>query len=398
MKLLYISTFLFLKSEDVTYALPSCADSFFQKYLDIFESVTVLGEPIKSYLDKNSLVPIQDERIDVQIIPPNTSPKDFKNDGKVLYELERWIKSSEAILIKPASRRGMMAIKLAKKYNKPYMIEMTGDIHNALRQHPNIIKRLYAPILYRNICHAISDCEFGLYVSQEYLQKEFPIKGEMCGCSDVVLEKADDKILKHRIEKIENRKESDLINLALIGFYQGKMKGIDTAIRALSNLDKRYHLHVLGNGTEKNRDKWYEYGQTLGVEKERIHFPKPLPSSNDVLHWLDEMDAFVLPTRSEGFGRCVAEAMSRGCPCFATNICTLPELLPDECLFPLDNSDEMVRMIEHCFSNIEEEKKLAIQNFEHAKDYDFELLRQRRNAFLGKFRQYCIDTTVSTKH
>lgn len=389
MKLLYISTFLFLKDDEKTYALPSCADMFFQKYLDVFDGVTVLGEPVKSYLDKTALIPIQDNRIDVHILKPNTSPKDFINDREVRIGLDRWIKKSDAILIKPASRRGLMAIKLAKKYNKPYMIEMTGDIHNALRQHPNVLKRCYSPLLYRKICNAIYDCKFGLYVSKEYLQHEFPINGLMCGCSDVVLEQSDESILNARYDRIEKRNSTDLIKLALIGFYQGKMKGVDTAIRALGFLDSRYHLYILGNGTEDSRNKWYQYGKEKSVEKERIHFPKPLSSSKEVLHWLDGMDAFVFPTRSEGFGRCVAEAMSRGCPCFATNICTMPELLPEECLFPLDDSQRLAEMLKSCFANKNEEKQLAKKNFYHSMDYDYDVLRQRRNEFLTQFKQYC---------
>lgn len=388
MKLLYISTFLFLQDNNKTYALPSCSDSFFQKYLDVFEEVQVLGEPMKAYLDSNSLVQMSDHRISVEIIKPNTSPKDFKNDKEVKKLLESYIKNAEAILIKPASRRGIMAIKIAKKYNKPYMIEMTGDIHNALRQHPNLLKRLYAPILYNNIKRAISDCKFGLYVSKDYLQKEFPIEGMMCGCSDVILNQFDDSILNNRLMKIDRRNDNDRIDLALVGFYQGKMKGVDTAIRALSHLDNRYHLSILGNGTEENRQKWYCYGEKFGISRERIHFPKPLPSSDAVLEWFDSIDAFVFPTRSEGFGRCVAEAMSRGCPCFATNICTMPELLPSECLHKLDDDLELSEMIKNCFSNNEIQKKLAIKNFNHAKEYEFSILKNRRNTFLETFKSY----------
>ena len=173
MKLLYISVFLFYKEDDTVYALPSCSDSFFQKYLDVFESVKVLGIPMESYLDKSRLVKMQDPRITVEIILPNTKPKDFFNDQAVKQSLEREIKKAEAILIKPASRRGMLAIKIAEKYNKPYMIEMTGDIHNALRQHPNMLKRFYAPILYRQIKWSIRNCQYGLYVSQKYLQEQY---------------------------------------------------------------------------------------------------------------------------------------------------------------------------------------------------------------------------------
>ncbi len=388
MKLLYIGKFMFTKDNGKTYGLPANADPFFQKYLDVFEEVRVLGEELKSFLDKSALTEMTDKRISVELLPPNTAPQEFINDSKIRKILKREISNADALLIKPASRKGMMAIKIAEKMHKPYMIEMTGDIHNALRQHPSRLKRAYAPILYKQIKNAIKNCKFGLYVSESYLQEQFRINGKMCGCSDVILEKADTEVLTKRLAKIDNMDNTQRIDLCLIGFYQGKMKGVDTAIRALSHLPENYHFTILGNGTEENRNKWIEYGKERGVI-DRIHFDEPLPNSTAVLRWLDGFDIFVFPTRSEGFGRCVAEAMSRGMPCFATDICTMPELLPQECLFPLDDDKKLAELLENCVSNKEYMKKLAEINFENSKKYDFDLLKERRYKFLKEFREYC---------
>ena len=389
MQLLYISTFMFYNESDKVYGLPSCSDKFFEKYLTVFDSVKVLGEKTKKYLNVSDLVEIKNDKISVEILPSNTKPKDFKNDKDLSKFLYSEISKADAILIKPASRRGMMAIRIAKKLNKPYMIEMTGDIHNALLQNPSKLKQMYAPILYRQIKNAIKDCEFGLYVSKDYLQGKYPIKGKMCGCSDVVLDPSSIEILEKRFKRIDDMKDGDTINLALIGFYQGNGKGVDTAIRALSRLPDNFQLSVLGNGTEENREKWYLYAKDFGVSRERLHFPEPLPSVDKVLQWLDGCDAFVFPTRSEGFGRCVAEAMSRGCPCFATNICTMPELLPGECLFELDDDERLSQLLLEYTADKSMMKRLAEINFEHVKDYDVEILKERRKAFLSEFKEYC---------
>ena len=388
MKLLYISTFMFAEKESQSYGLPANADPFFSKYLDVFEEVRVLGDPLKSFLDFSALVPMKDSRISVRILPPNTAIKDFKNDSYIKQILKEEILAAEAILIKPSTRKGMMAEKICEELGKPFMIEMTGDIHNALQQHPDWKRRLYAPIIYRQIKKGIRKCQFALYVSRDYLQSKYPIKGEMCGCADVILESAEPAILEHRYAKIDELQNKERVDMALIGFYQGKMKGVDTAIRALSLLPEKFHLNILGNGTEENRQKWIAYGEERGVHG-RIHFPQPLPSSHDVLTWLDTQDFFVLPTLSEGFGRCVAEAMSRGCVCFCTDICTMPELLPKECLFPKKDDVSLASMIKDAYDNPAKMKELAKINFEHAKDYDFELLRERRNAFLQRFKSYC---------
>jgi len=388
MKLLYVSCFMFRKEDDIIYGLPSCSDSFFSKYLDVFESVRVLGEEVKSFLDTSRLVRLNNKNISVNILPRNTTPKDFINDRKIKKILEFEIKTAEAILIKPASRKGMMAIKIAERLNKPYMIEMTGDIHNALMQNSSKLKRFYAPILYKQIQKSIKKCRYGLYVSKEYLQGKYPISGKMLGCADVVLDNFSREIIEKRLDKIEKIKKDSRFDLGLIGFYQGNGKGVDTAIRALSRLPSNCHLSVLGNGTQNSRDFWFDYAKKFGV-KERLHFCDSLPTVEDVLLWLDNIDVFVLPTRSEGLCRCVVEAMSRGCPCFTTNICTMPELLLNECLHELDDDISLARQINECINDKQLMKKLAVRNFEKAKEYHFDLLRDKRNAFLREFKEYC---------
>lgn len=382
---------MFREEGGQTYALPSCADPFFQKYLDVFDEVRVIGIPAREYLDSNALVKMTDSRISVRISKPNTSPSDFKNDNEVKRVLREEIEKAEAILIKPSSRRGIMAIKIAEKLHKPYMIEMTGDIHNALKQHPSLLKRLYAPVLYRQIKNAIRNCKFGLYVSKDYLQQQYPIEGVMCGCSDVIIEPREENILENRIKLIETMKSRKIINIALIGFYQGKMKGVDTAIRAMAQLPNRFHLNILGNGTEDNRNGWYRYAKSIGMQdyKDRINFPKPIPNSQKVLEWLDTQDFLILPTLSEGLCRCMVEAISRGCVCFATNICSMPELLPLKCLHPIRDDKTLANMLLSASNNLDEMRNMARENFEHAKEYEFDKLRNRRIGFLKSFELYC---------
>lgn len=231
----------------------------------MFDEVRVLGDSIKTYLDESALVPMTDKRISVRVLPPNTSPSQFKNDKEVESALREEIAQADAILIKPSTRKGMMAEEICNKMRKPYMIEMTGDIHNALMQSPSVLKRMYAPYLYWQIKRHMRHYKFGLYVSKEYLQSQYPIDGLMCGCADVILDFKDETVMERRMKRIETLQERDTVEVALIGFYQGTLKGVDTGIRALSHLPEKFHLNILGNGTEENRQKWYDYGKSMGV-------------------------------------------------------------------------------------------------------------------------------------
>lgn len=389
MKLLYISTFMFREENNKFFGLPSCADSFFGKYLDVFDSIRVLGEKTKNYIDNNNLVEIENPLIEISILPRNTKPSEFINDRKLKKILSEEIKKAEAILVKPSTRRGIMAIKIAKKYNKPYMIEMTGDIYTSLKVHPNIVKRLYAPIIYKKVKKVIKATKFGLYVSNHYLQSMYPIDGKMCGCSDVVIEDTNLDLLDKRIAKINHINKNERIEIGLIGFYQGTRKGVDVAIKALSMLPQNFHLNILGNGTEENRNYWRSFAKSNGVSEERLHFPAPLSNATLVLKWIDNIDILILPTRSEGFVRVLVEAMSRGCPCIASNVAAIPELLNNDSMHNVGDFVKLSELINYFTDHKEFLIEKAKENFFKSKEYEFDLLLKKRNDFLKEFKIYC---------
>lgn len=394
MKLLYISKYQFTIRNGKTYALPAYGNSFWQKYLAVFDSVDVLAEEVKGYLNDGTLAQITDERILVEILPGNTAPQDFINDGVIRKKLEEKIKDAEAILIKPSCRKGIMAIQLAKKYKKPYMIEITGDLLRTLRNHPNPLKRLYNPYLHRQILRAIKDCRFGLYVTERHLQEVYPIVGKQCGCTDTVLPYIAEESLKKRIQKIESM-PADEIQIGLVGSYHDTRKGLDTAIKAVSLIkQKKATLHVLGIGTEKDRQKWYDYAARNGVAGKLV-FDSPLAGLEEVLQWNDQMDLCILPSRSEGLPRCIVESLSRGCPNIASNVCGMPELVGDRWVHEPEDYRKLAALIEELVGDKELMKKVATESFNHSKNYEKSVLEEKRNAFLMEFKEYCLEKAKS---
>jgi len=63
--------------------------------------------------------------------------------------------------------------------------------------------------------------------------------------------------------------------------------------------------------------------------------------------------------------------------------------LLNECLHELDDDISLARQINECINDKQLMKKLAVRNFEKAKEYHFDLLRDKRNAFLREFKEYC---------
>jgi glycosyltransferase involved in cell wall biosynthesis len=119
-------------------------------------------------------------------------------------------------------------------------------------------------------------------------------------------------------------------------------KGIDVAIRALPSLPGVV-LVVLGEGPE--RASLEALARELGVES-RVFLPGRVP---DVAAWLSRASAYVQPSRWEGFGLGVLEAMVCGLPVVATNVSSLPELVVDGdtgVLVPPGDSAALARGIE----------------------------------------------------
>jgi glycosyltransferase involved in cell wall biosynthesis len=92
-------------------------------------------------------------------------------------------------------------------------------------------------------------------------------------------------------------------------------KGVDVAVEALSLLPDDVVLVVLGEGPERGR-----------LAGPRVFLPGRVP---DVADWLRRASVYVQPSRWEGFGLGVLEAMVCGLPVVATNVSSLPELVDD---------------------------------------------------------------------
>jgi glycosyltransferase involved in cell wall biosynthesis len=83
---------------------------------------------------------------------------------------------------------------------------------------------------------------------------------------------------------------------------------------------------------------------------------KPLPYLNpaDLAKLYQTADALIFPSRLEGFGLVVAEAMSCGLPVIVSNSSALPELVEDKIsglICPQDDTDSFVKAIYQLFQN-----------------------------------------------
>lgn len=119
-----------------------------------------------------------------------------------------------------------------------------------------------------------------------------------------------------RVDDILRRPKSDRpVNLVCVGRMDVAVKGQDLLIRAMKELPDM-SLTPIGDGADLEAMK--RLAADLGVDS-RVNFLGAL-SRDEIYRRLADFDAFVLPSRQEGFGLVAAEAMAAGLPIVSVNL------------------------------------------------------------------------------
>lgn len=206
---------------------------------------------------------------------------------------------------------------------------------------------LAAPFAQRAFKKSAMESDNVIYCSP-HLENEYPTKGNVFVWTAVNLEKCDDILKEKRINNDLTQK--DEIKIALVGQIYNNVKGVDTAIRAISCMPSKFNLYLLGKG---NEDKWIALAKNFKVA-DRIHFCGCLPGGKDVLNWLDSMDIYIQPSRTEGLPKATLEAMSRGLPVISSGVGGLSSITKKELISSVEN----FRFLAHLIQSVAENKDL----------------------------------------
>lgn len=125
-----------------------------------------------------------------------------------------------------------------------------------------------------------------------------------------------------------------------------RQKGLDIlidAVRILSRDEKELELIVVGDGPE--RQKLEKIKKTHGLDNIRFEgFQENLEP------YFQKADVFILPSRQEGFGLVLLEAMSHGLPVIASGVGGIPEIVENNkngFLFNRDNPEDLAEKIKY---------------------------------------------------
>ncbi len=156
--------------------------------------------------------------------------------------------------------------------------------------------------------------------------------------------------------------------------YVGRLvteKGVDLLLNAVADLHGMWHLHILGDGSEKPALK----AQTrhLGLTTQ-VTFRGWLPSMR-MPAFYRELDALVLPSRSqpnwvEQFGRVLIEAMACEVPVVGSDCGEIPHVIDDAGLvFPEDDAVALRACLARLMHDPETAASLARRGRERVQRY-----------------------------
>lgn len=246
--------------------------------------------------------------------------------------------------------RDWVCVKKAKKARVPYIVHC----------HCNIIDQLGNGILAKKIFKNIIDgAEKVLVLNQKSLEYVSHITAEkVVICPNFV--QTEQIASSHRIR-------DHLERLLYVGDIRFS-KGSDDLYKLAGKCPDKQFILVGSVTDEMKKLKKPENVQLLG----RL-------GAEDVSKCLDEADAFVFPSLSEGFSNALLEAMSRGLPIIATDVGANVDMLAGSggIIVDIHDVDAMVKAIDHMDNRLVR-KNMSDSNIDRVKtSYTYDIVMQK---------------------
>lgn len=316
-------------------------------------------------------------------IPAFNRLSSLKNYFNAKQKIAEAIKSTDIAVIRLPSTIGAVAVHFARKFKKPYIVEVVGCPWDTLVNY-SLTGKLYAPFARIKLKSKVRRAPYLVYVSQKFLQQRYPSSGFQTCISNVIINQTVQSI-DNRINAYSTLKHKTNITLSTLGAVDVPYKGQEFVIRAvaeLKTLGYSVHYRIAGLGDTKRLKAIAEKYQVADL----IHFEGLLERS-EIFKLLDDTDIYVQPSLTEGLPRSVVEAMSRGCICIGTNVGGIPELIQPDLLFSRGKVSQIVDLIIRIIK-LENPEQIVLRNFELSKSFNSDVLEKKRIDFYDRFLSY----------
>lgn len=352
----------------------------FKRYFSVVDSLDVAIRVEDGATQNSKVSQITLEGLNITKIPNIASIGGLRQKKLAIQFLSQSIGNADIVFIRLPSFIGNIAVRLARKMKKPYIIEMVGCPWDSLWNH-SFKGKVIAPYMWYLTRTNLKLARYVIYVTNSFLQRRYTTNGKSVNCSNVELPELNADVLKNRIHKILNKEDRIVIGTAAA--LNVRYKGQQYIIEAISKLKSKgiqCEYQLVGWGDSSYLKK---VAAKYGVE-DRIKFLGTLPHK-EIFSWLDSIDIYAQPSRQEGLPRALIEAMSRGCPVIGAKSGGIPELIDSEFIF--SNTNQNIEEICSILSSMSKNVMIrqAKRNYEEAKKYSKAIIEERRNQFFKDF-------------
>lgn len=292
---------------------------------------------VNDLVDQSLLMSL-DKRVHVELLGRTAGSKDRI---RPLILISKFIKKNKIDVVHCNSFNAPELLVLSKVFNPKCRIIIT--IHG-LNQFKGINKiRLF---IKKNICNkfiAVSDA-----VKSDIIHQGIPMNKSIRVYNGIETTRFDIAIRK------EIDKEKPVIGC--VARIMPSEKGQDILLEATEILKNDYpNILVLfaGGVAEKQKDE-YLYLEKLVKDKNIGNNIKFLGIVNNIPDFLNQIDICVVPSRSEGFGLALVEALCMGVPCIASNIEGPKEIIENEkigIIFKVNDPEDLAQQISNTIKN-----------------------------------------------
>ena len=156
---------------------------------------------------------------------------------------------------------------------------------------------------------------------------------------------------KYNCAKLKKYDENAIV-IGCVARIMPELKGQDVLLEAIK-IVKKQHTKVIAlfaGGVAENQQSDYEYLKKYVRDNSLEENVKFLGSLDNIPEFLNKIDICVVPSRSEGFGLALVEAMAMGVPCVASNIAGPREIIKKTdlgMLFESNNSVDLASKLEN---------------------------------------------------
>lgn len=362
--------------------------SIWERYLKVFELLDVhtrlkyeenISEGFKLSSGRN-----------VNILPIS-SYKNFRsliNISSINKDIEAFISDNDGYLLRLPSVIGFITgMKLIHK-NKKYFVEVVGSGFDSFYYKGGFMGKLISFPAYYLQKKIIKNASVVTYITESYLQNKFPTKGiQFNGIANIHFDfSLRNEISPDQIKEIVEKKPSHHYKIGLIGSLNVDYKGHLIALKALKELlDRNVNvtLYFVGQGNIKKFDKFIS---KYHLEGNVVHLGM-LSAGQEIQEFLNEIDIYIQPSKTEGHGRALVEAVYSGAVSFGSNVGGIPDTLLKEYLFDPNNYKSLANLIETAIYDKNYATKNIISNFNNIKKYQTDLIESNREKALRKYRK-----------